>query len=195
MLNCAFIFGTMEEVQEKTQIINITRIQTPIGELISGVGDSGLYLLDFEYRKLADANYKRIQNHHCASFTEQRHAYHDIVEKQLAEYFQGIRTAFDLEIRFSGSTFQQSVWDELLKIPFGTTRTYKQQSQLLGNEKAIRAVASANGDNCIAIIVPCHRVIGGNGSLTGYAGGLHRKKWLLEHEARISGKGSQPQLF
>lgn len=101
---------------------------------------------------------------------------------QLREYFEGNRTAFTLNLNPKGTDFQKKVWEALLTIPFGTTTTYLKQTLALGNEKAIRAVAAANGKNPIWIIIPCHRVIGSNGSLTGYAGGLWRKKWLLEHE-------------
>ena len=106
----------------------------------------------------------------------------DCVE-QLKEYFEGQRTEFDLKLSPKGTDFQKKVWKELLTIPFGKTTTYLKQTRELGNEKAIRAVAAANGKNPIWIIIPCHRVIGTNGSLTGYAGGLWRKKWLLEHES------------
>ena len=101
---------------------------------------------------------------------------------QLNQYFEGNRTSFDFKLNPKGTDFQQKVWKSLLEIPYGKTRTYLEQSKILGDVKAIRAVASANGKNPLWIVVPCHRVIGTNGSLTGYAGGLWRKKWLLEHE-------------
>lgn len=102
---------------------------------------------------------------------------------QLKEYFEGSRQQFDLKLNPSGTDFQKKVWDALLEIPFGKTISYLELSKKLGDVKAIRAVASANGKNPLWIVVPCHRVIGTNGDLTGYAGGLHRKKWLLEHES------------
>lgn len=101
---------------------------------------------------------------------------------QLDEYFEGKRNDFTFKMKPKGTDFQQKVWKSLLEIPYGKTRTYMEQSKALGDVKAIRAVASANGKNPLWIVVPCHRVIGTNGSLTGYAGGLWRKKWLLEHE-------------
>ena len=103
--------------------------------------------------------------------------------KQFQEYFNGDRTVFNLELNPSGTDFQKKVWNALLKIPFGKTISYLELSKQLGDVKAIRAVASANGKNPLWSVVPCHRVIGTNGDLTGYAGGLHRKKWLLEHES------------
>ena len=102
---------------------------------------------------------------------------------QLDEYFEGKRTEFNLKLNPKGTEFQQKVWKALLEVPFGKTRTYLAQSKVLGDVKAIRAVASANGKNPIWIVIPCHRIIGSNGSLTGYAGGIWRKKWLLEHES------------
>lgn len=101
---------------------------------------------------------------------------------QLQDYFDGKRTTFTFPLNPSGTEFQKKVWDELLHIPFGKTCSYLELSKKLGDVKAIRAVASANGKNPLWIVVPCHRVIGTDGSLTGYAGGLWRKKWLLEHE-------------
>lgn len=101
---------------------------------------------------------------------------------QLMAYFEGKRTTFDFKLNPKGTEFQQKIWNGLLEIPFGKTMSYLELSKKLGDVKAIRAVASANGKNPLWIVVPCHRVIGTDGSLTGYAGGLWRKKWLLEHE-------------
>ena len=110
---------------------------------------------------------------------------------QLDEYFKGERTEFDLKLNPKGTPFQQSVWKELSNIPYAKTRTYLEQTKQIGDPKAIRAVASANGKNPIWIVVPCHRVIGSDGSLTGYAGGIWRKKWLLNHESPVK----QQSLF
>ena len=110
---------------------------------------------------------------------------------QLQEYFQGKRKVFDLTLNPQGTAFQNRVWDALLDIPYGKTFSYLEVSKMLGDVKAIRAVAAANGRNPLWVVVPCHRVIGSDGSLTGYAGGLHRKKWLLEHESPVK----QQSLF
>jgi methylated-DNA-[protein]-cysteine S-methyltransferase len=109
--------------------------------------------------------------------------------KQLDEYFAGERKLFDLPLKQHGTNFQQQVWDQLLKIEYGKTISYLQQSKLMNNPLGIRAIAAANGKNHLWVVVPCHRVIGSNGSLTGYAGGLWRKQWLLAHEARVMGVG------
>ncbi len=105
------------------------------------------------------------------------------IKKQFEEYFEGNRTNFNIKLSPEGADFQKRVWNELLNIPFGKTVSYQQMANKLGDPKVIRAAASANGKNPISIVIPCHRVIGSNGSLTGYAGGLHRKKWLLELES------------
>ncbi|MAZ73130.1 MAG: cysteine methyltransferase [Flavobacteriaceae bacterium] len=111
--------------------------------------------------------------------------------QQLTEYFNKTRTEFNLLLAPEGTEFQQKVWTALQTIPFGKTASYQQMANMLGNPKVIRAAASANGKNPISIVIPCHRVIGSDGSLTGYAGGLHRKKWLLAHESPVK----QGELF
>lgn len=104
---------------------------------------------------------------------------------QIDEYFKGKRKKFNLKLSFEGTDFQNRVWNELTKIPYGQVVSYKDIAIAVGNEKAVRAVGTTNGKNKISIVVPCHRVIGSNGKLTGYAGGLHRKEWLLNHEKNI----------
>jgi methylated-DNA-[protein]-cysteine S-methyltransferase len=113
---------------------------------------------------------------------------------QLQEYLAGDRTTFDLPLRLEGTPFQRAVWAALLEIPFGETRSYGEIARTLGRPAAVRAVGAANGRNPLAIVVPCHRVIGADGALAGYAGGLHRKRWLLAHEVARAGAGSPPRL-
>ncbi len=119
----------------------------------------------------------------------------DQVIKQLDEYFEGVRKAFDLPLKNEGTIFQQRVWEEVAKIPYGTSVTYKDLSIALGDMKAIRAVGTANGKNNLAIIIPCHRVIGSDGSLTGYAWGIDKKQWLLRHESHPNYKYEQLSIF
>lgn len=104
---------------------------------------------------------------------------------QLAEYFAGARRQFDLPLHFQGTAFQQQVWQQLLTVPYGKTVPYQEIANALGNPKAVRAVGAANGQNPISIIAPCHRIIGSNGNLIGYGGGLWRKEWLLKHEGYL----------
>jgi methylated-DNA-[protein]-cysteine S-methyltransferase len=113
------------------------------------------------------------------------------IVSQLQEYFAGTRTEFDVKLSPDGTAFQKKVWEQLQTIPFGKTVSYQQMANDLGAPKVIRAAASANGKNPIPIVIPCHRVIGSDGKLTGYASGLHRKKWLLEHESPVT----QGKLF
>ena len=115
--------------------------------------------------------------------------------EQLIQYFQGARRQFELPINQTGTAFQKEVWSELMQIPYGKTISYLELARRTGDTKATRAVANANGKNNVAIIIPCHRVIGTNGSLTGYGGGLPAKRWLLEHERKHTGKEMQASLF
>jgi methylated-DNA-[protein]-cysteine S-methyltransferase len=116
-------------------------------------------------------------------------------EQQLKAYFSGSLNRFSLQLEANGTVFQENVWQSLLRIPFGETRTYAQIATDLGNPKVIRAAASANGANPIAIIIPCHRVLGSDGKLVGYSGGLWRKEWLLRHESIIAGTKKQLEIF
>lgn len=164
-------------------MIQIQYYQSPCGELILGSYKGKLCLCDWqneERRRLID---ERIQKGLQAQYIEKESETIANAITQLDEYFNHKRKTFDIPLLFIGTDFQKSVWDELLNIPYGTTVSYAGLSQRLGNPKAIRAVAAANGANAISIIVPCHRVIGSNLKLTGYAGGLPAKKLLLELES------------
>ena len=119
----------------------------------------------------------------------------ELCKMQLREYFDGARDLFDLPLSPAGTPFQKKVWDALLQIPFGQTISYQELAKRLGDPKVIRAAGSANGKNPIAIVIPCHRVIGSNGDLVGYAGGLENKKWLLDHEQKCSGQSTQLSIF
>ncbi len=170
-------------------------ISTPLGKMMGAATDAGICLFDFEYRRMMSSIQKRIETGLGMEFEEGMHPLLDVLEQQAREYFEGTRKDFDLPLLYVGTDFQKKVWHGLMQIPYGETRSYKAQSIFLGDVKAIRAVATANGQNGLAIIVPCHRVIGENGSLVGYGGGLPKKKWLLEHEIRHSGKSMQSELF
>lgn len=135
----------------------------------------------------------RLQKYLKAEYVEQDDPVIEQTRQQLEEYFNQERTTFDIPLLLAGSVFQQTVWKALIEIPYGETSTYLKLSQQLQNEKAIRAVASANGANAISILVPCHRIIGSNGDLVGYAGGLPAKKKLLDLEGAL--ETSQLSLF
>ena len=148
-------------------------ICTPIGPLTIGVTDTAVTSLSF-------GTLRATSNTRAATESEQRVI--DSCAEQLAEYFAGARKSFDIPLSPSGTTFQQSVWTELRKIPYGTTINYGEQARRIGKPHASRAVGAANGKNPIAIIVPCHRVVGASGRLTGFAGGMEMKKAVLDLE-------------
>lgn len=172
-----------------------TTIETPVGEMIAAADDQGICLLDFRFRRQLGTVQKRISDVLGEPFEEGNHPLLDQLKKELSEYFTGFRFTFSLPIQPAGSVFQQKVWFELMKIPYGKTYSYLQLARACGDEQAVRAVAAANGQNGLALLIPCHRIIGNNGSLTGYAGGLAAKKWLLEHERKHSGALLQGALF
>jgi len=142
-------------------------LKTPIGHLEVTGSENGIQTLYF-------LNFKVKPQHVPSCLRDGIH--------QLEEYFYGSRQQFDLKLDLTGSPFQLRVWHELINIPYGTTISYAELAKRLGDVKALRAVGGANGHNPVSVIVPCHRVIGSNGRLVGYRGGLKRKKWLLEHE-------------
>lgn len=162
--------------------INIQHIKTNVGELTAGSFDNKLCMLDWKYRRMRTSIDNRIQNGLRADFVEKSDDVIENTKHQLEEYLAGTSSKFDIPLLMVGTEFQRSVWDALVKVPFGDTSSYLQLAQAIGNEKAVRAVASANGANAISIIVPCHRIIGSDGKLVGYAGGLPVKKRLLELE-------------
>lgn len=173
--------------------IKIQYFKTPVGELILGSYKEQLCLADWRYRKMRTTIDNRLKKGLDADFIEETSNIIDKTKQQLNEYFKLERTNFQLNLLLVGTDFQKQVWSALINIPFGKTYSYLELSKKLNNEKAIRAVASANGANAISIIIPCHRVIGSNGKLVGYAGGLPAKKKLLKLEGALV--VNQLQLF
>lgn len=162
--------------------IEIQYYKAPIGELILGSLDNKLCLCDWRFRKMRKAIDQRISRETGAIFIEKSSDVIKLALAQLDDYFKGTRKVFSIPLMLIGTDFQKKVWDELIKIPFGHTETYFGLSRKLNNPNLTRAVAAANGANALAIFVPCHRIIGSNGELTGYAGGLKAKQFLLNHE-------------
>lgn len=161
------------------------RLQTyasPCGELLLGSYADKLCLCDWRAGARHARVMARVQRYLQASFTEGPSELSRLAAQELDEFFAKRRQVFDLPLLFAGTDFQQKVWRNLLKIPYGQTLSYRQTANLLGMPEAVRAIANANGANALSIIVPCHRVIGHNGSLTGYGGGLAAKRFLLELE-------------
>lgn len=176
------IFGVAPSNSKQKQVINITRLETPLGSMFACATDEGVCLLEFTDRKMLETELKWLSRHLNANIVQGANKHFRQLEMELQEYFDGKRKEFTVPLFLPGTDFQRSVWEMLRTIPFGTTRSYKVQAIRLERPEAIRAVANANGMNRISIIIPCHRVIGEDGQLTGYGGGLHRKQWLLEFE-------------
>ena len=162
--------------------INIQYYQSPVGEMILGSYQNQLCLADWCYRKQRKAIDKRMHKKLDASYIEKQDALLSETITQLDEYFQQSRSEFTLPLLFVGSDFQKTVWQALCDIPYGNVANYTDLAKRIGNINAVRAVANANGANAISIIVPCHRIIGSNGALVGYAGGLSAKETLLQLE-------------
>jgi len=165
--------------------INIQYYKTKYAHFILGSFDNKLCLLDFRYRKMRSSVDNRLQKGLNAEFVEQDDPILQETRKQIDEYFNMQRKEFDIPLLTVGSDFQKDVWTMLLKVPYGTTSTYAQLAQAIGNQKAVRAVANANGANAISLVIPCHRIIGSDGTLTGYGGGLALKEKLLKLENNL----------
>ena len=164
--------------------INVQYHKTKIGELIIGSFEDKLCLLDYRYRRMRNTVDKRVQKGLHAVFIEQDDALIENTKKQLSEYLDSKRRRFDIPLLMVGSEFQMSVWNALINIPYGSISTYLQLAKDLKMESSTRAIASANGANPIAILIPCHRILGSDGNLVGYGGGLPIKKRLLKLEQR-----------
>ncbi|MHA7129462.1 bifunctional transcriptional activator/DNA repair enzyme AdaA [Algoriphagus namhaensis] len=177
------IFGVAPSASKKIEMIDLTRIETPLGTMIACAVKEGICLLEFSDRKMLETELKDLSKRLNATIVQGQNSLFEKLEAELQQYFQGKLRKFSIPLVTPGTEFQQEVWNELLQIPYGQTRSYKQQAMALGNPEAVRAVARANGMNRIAILIPCHRVIGGDGKLTGYAGGIWRKQRLLDLES------------
>lgn len=176
------ILGTSPKASKDKMIINITRFTTPLGPMFACANNEGICLLEFTDRRMLETEFRELRQRMNAEILPGLNEHLVLIQKELAEYFAGTRRVFTVPLVTPGTMFQLEVWGALLKIPYGETRSYKQQAALIQRPNAVRAVGTANGCNRIAIVIPCHRVIGEDGKLTGYAGGLAKKKWLLDHE-------------
>ena len=166
--------------------IDIQYYKTPIGDLILGSFDERLCLLDYRFRKLRATVDARLKKGLHAEFVERPSRVIQQTKEQLDQYLQGERQAFSIPLLLVGTAFQKLVWRALMEVPYGATSTYLQLAKNIDNQKAVRAVASANGANAMSLIIPCHRIIGSDGQLVGYGGGVTIKKRLLALENRHS---------
>lgn len=165
------------------EIITITRITTPLGPMLVGATDGGVCLLEFTDRRMLETQLARLTKRLRAEPVGGAHPLFETLNTQMEEYFAGKRKEFDIPLSMPGTDFQREVWEALRTVPHGETCSYGELARRIARPGSARAVARANGDNRIAIIIPCHRIIGSDGSLTGYGGGLWRKRYLLDLES------------
>ena len=176
------IFGVSPKNGKHQTIVDLKRIETPLGPMLVFATSQGICLLEFTDRKMLETELKSIVKLLNATIIQGHNEHFDTLETQLREYFKGMRKEFSVPLHTLGTDFQKKVWTALQLIPYGQTKSYKEQATTIGSPESVRAVANANGMNKISILIPCHRVIGADGHLTGYGGGLWRKKYLLELE-------------
>ena len=174
--------GEAPTALKDAKVVTVTRITTPLGPMVAGSVDDALCLLEFADRRMIETQIVRLQKRLGCVFVPGTSVLLDLLAGELESYFRGGLTEFSVPLRTPGTEFQRRVWSKLRDIPYGTTRSYGGIAAEIGRPTAVRAVARANGDNRIAILIPCHRVVGSDGKLTGYGGGLWRKQRLLEIE-------------
>ncbi|NDK57005.1 bifunctional transcriptional activator/DNA repair enzyme AdaA [Pontibacter fetidus] len=179
------LMGSSPKTGKAKNVILMNRLTTPLGPMLVCATEKGVCLLEFVDRRMLETEFRDLQKRLNATIIAGENEHIKQAKTEVEEYFAGQRKAFSLSLHTPGTVFQNQVWECLAQIPYGETRSYQQQAELLKNPDAVRAVASANGFNRIAIVIPCHRVIGKNGKLTGYGGGLERKQWMLEHEKQF----------
>ncbi len=164
--------------------VTVSRLETPIGPMLAGGTADGICLLEFLDPGAVEPQLERLRTILRAALVPGTSPHLDRLADELQGYFAGTLRRFETPLDMRGTPVQRKVWSALATIPYGETRSYAEQARIVGDAAAVRAVASANGDNPVAVVVPCHRVVGADGSLTGYGGGLWRKRWLLDHERK-----------
>ncbi len=182
----AKLFGTAPSKSSGVTCLFSRWIESPLGPMLAVADDRGLHIFDWVDRRGLERAIGALRKKEAAVIVPGEHPVLDQIEREIGEYFAGRRSKFDVKLASRGTDFQRGVWDQLLRIPPGETRSYAGIAQKIDRPTAMRAVARANGDNFRAIVIPCHRVIGSDGSLTGYGGGLARKQWLLDHERKAA---------
>lgn len=164
-----------------------TQFSTVLGEMSAAATEQGVCFLEFTEDNRREDTLQLVSARLKMAVTDRNHPHLALLESQLQDYFAGKRMIFTVPLVLPGTPFQQKVWDALLSVPFGSTITYSMLAESLSSPRAVRAVWRANGMNPVSVLVPCHRVTGKNGELTGYAGGTDRKAWLLAHEKQVKG--------
>ena len=177
------VFGRSAKNGDGTSVIHIVRFATPLGPMFGCATSRGVCLLEFTNRRMLETEFRDLRKKLNAVILPGQNAHLNQLQLEMSEYFDGHRKTFTVALHTPGTDFQNAVWQALRQIPYGETMSYRQIAAKVGNPKAVRAVGTANGMNKVSIVIPCHRVIGTNGSLTGYGGGLDRKAWLLNFES------------
>ncbi len=178
-------FGKTPGQSRSEASVVVNRLLTPLGPMLVGATEKGLCLLEFTDRRMLETQCKCLVRHYGPSIVPGEHDLFPQLDDELTRYFQGALKRFEIPLDVRGTDFQCAAWKELLAIPYGTTRSYEEQARRIGRPGAQRAIGKANGDNRIAVIIPCHRVIRADGTLSGYGGGLWRKQYLLDHERSV----------
>ena len=186
----ARLFGSLPSKAGSIAVMYSQWLDTPLGPMLVIADDAGIHVLDFVNRRGLEKEIGRLRARNKCVIVPGQHRYLAQAAKEIGECYAGKRQTFALPLADRGTPFQKSVWRQLLAIPAGETRSYADIAMEIGQPKAVRAVARANGDNYRGIIIPCHRVIGSDGSLTGYGGGLARKQWLLDFEREVAGRAA-----
>jgi len=181
------VFGVSPKNSQSQTVIDLTRIETPLGTMYACATEKGICLLEFTDRKMLESEFKSLAKSLNATIVQGENDHFRELRNQIQEYFDGKRIAFTIPLLTQGSVFQNKVWKALQEIPAGLTKSYQALANDINEPQSVRAVANANGMNKIAILIPCHRVIGADGNLTGYGGGLWRKHYLLELEKQFKG--------
>ncbi|MFL6216492.1 MAG: methylated-DNA--[protein]-cysteine S-methyltransferase [Blastocatellia bacterium] len=171
-----------------TPRLHSRQIETPLGAMLALADQDGLHLLEFVDRRELESEITGIQSRVQCEVVPGNNAHLNQISRELEDYFAGRSLSFTIPLVIGGTAFERDVWAKLQTIAPGRTWSYLQLAEQVGNPRAVRAVGRANGRNCLAIVIPCHRVIRADGDLCGYGGGLWRKKWLLEHEQRLTGR-------
>jgi AraC family transcriptional regulator of adaptative response/methylated-DNA-[protein]-cysteine methyltransferase len=182
----ARVFGETPGDARDTPLLTATWIETPLGPMLAVAGDRGLELLEFVARRALETELRELRRSLGIAIVPGDHPVLRQTREELSEYFSGRRREFTIPLRLQGSDFQLKAWRALCRIPHGETRSYSDMARTVGSPAAVRAIGRVNGQNRIAIVVPCHRVIRSDGTLCGYGGGRWRKQWLLDHERGIA---------
>ncbi len=178
-------FGEAPGSSRDRECVFLSWLQSPLGPLVAGATAEGVCLLEFTDRRMLEAQFATVRRLFAAPVVPGSNAHLECLQVELADYFAGSSRSFSVPLVYPGTSFQRRVWEQLLAIPFGETRSYQELAAAVGEPNAVRAVGRANGLNRIAILIPCHRVVNKDGKLGGYGGGLHRKQYLLDLERSV----------